>query len=865
MAGNPSYVRAWQVFTSPERQLLFAAGVDGGLYVQPQPAVKSNDLETFAACYDIALAKQTGALVLVCRVAGCRHEVPCTHAGSFKFSNAKTHLRLQHRLVTYSDAIAEVEKTASGGAAAGAKRSRGSGGAVEGAAASARAVNEETGCALHADDLAGAWAKAVTLGMLAPRLVENPGIQWLFRAMKVSLPSARAVYRAVHEQKKHVLAAITAQAQKMMASSEIAFNGHVLVVQPRVGMVCDNWTSRRASTFMGFSIAGYERQKELGFTGRTETLRPWALTTGFRHFTSENDESHDACMYRRFYVEILDSVAIHPDNVIAATMDTAFINYKSLSLPPEMFEITGADGKKHLCDVTFDNKAYIPCCEHEGNLIAKHTARMEPLKSLLEASNDLSVFLRATEKRSEPLLTLQRAGGVPHPALPLTACPTRFFYSLLQVRQLQKLDNWLDQLRTRWETGKVDWLGDFLARHDRWRGMRTVATQVLSLFEPLLKDYNRLGSEREYTLPVRLAVFERWNAAAQRALADPACIITDVAKEFQRQLWLRLATVAQITTNNGLPAAKKVGPDIVLTEREKAERLQFDDISNAAAYVDPAMWPTFKKMGGHRKDAQATLWNLFKAMIADSVYDAAANAGGGGAAGEAVAVAGGGVAVAAGGAAADIPPWELAPSMREARLLISKREKPPLQAQEEFDLGTAELIDAEKARRQRLGLPEDDHADRGGAGDLMLQVQDQFLVQCKAHEEEMDRIHGADAKTGKLTFGDPLAATGALTRYSYWPSREQQLYLLAVPASIVVTLPWTNMRLERANSASGIIAARLRAAMTPQMLESFLLGQQLLKQLVPDLSAPTDILDLQQWAEKMAVGTDEDNGEDAVE
>ena len=82
-------------------------------------------------------------------------------------------------------------------------------------------------------------------------------------------------------------------------------------------------------------------------------------------------------------------------------------------------------------------------------------------------------------------------------------CETRFFYGLRQAERLLLIDTGLRRLETRWIDHSVDWLGAYTKFLAQWSFVIPVARAVLALFLPLLDDYERQGSENEYTLSIR--------------------------------------------------------------------------------------------------------------------------------------------------------------------------------------------------------------------------------------------------------------------------------------------------------------------------------------------------------------------------
>lgn len=82
-------------------------------------------------------------------------------------------------------------------------------------------------------------------------------------------------------------------------------------------------------------------------------------------------------------------------------------------------------------------------------------------------------------------------------------CDTRFFYLLRQAERLLLIDAALRRLESRWIDHSVDWLGAYTKLLAQWSSVIPAARAVLALFLSLLDDYERAGSENEYTLSIR--------------------------------------------------------------------------------------------------------------------------------------------------------------------------------------------------------------------------------------------------------------------------------------------------------------------------------------------------------------------------
>ena len=108
---------------------------------------------------------------------------------------------------------------------------------------------------------------------------------------------------------------------------------------------------------------------------------------------------------------------------------------------------------------------------------------------------------------------------------------------------------------------------------------------------------------------------------------QPPPAATRVARKFQEQMCLCIASVAQIELDDARPAADKLGPPdgARLTSYEQQEKLELDSTTNAAAYTDPATNATLTSLGGRKDDARSQGWKHLKRML--RVCNADADAG----------------------------------------------------------------------------------------------------------------------------------------------------------------------------------------------------------------------------------------------
>ncbi len=814
---------------------------------------------------DVALnAKKEQALWLTCRIGACSTRTQFSQGDRVVFSNAKRKLydclgslKLKECEDRELKEAMEEEENAKGKAS---KKQRGAGAGGE----HEEIVHNEaaTGCKLTDVQLRTAWARCVTLGALPTSIVDNPGMKMLFNCIGIKMPARTTLARYIRDQGVELRALNLKTVTSWLKPVTVTFGEENIELKPQVQGLSDNWTAQGGYTMMGVAISRASVNKEVVASGGlapVEMLRPEILLLDYDHFASTKDEDHDNRFYREAYGACLIRAGVNPDRLYCSVLDTTAVTRKMLKEDVSVYIGKDATGEDVFIDIDFMEQYYVPCGEHEGHLVAKHVCAHPSVKPVLDHVNAFSVWLRASDKRRAVLVELQRLAGETYIVLPLTKCPTRFFYTLLQMKQLLRLEKVLALLATRWRTHKVRWLEEFNLLYDHWLGDRSKQMQLLDLFEPMLELYNRMGCENEYTLSIRPHLFDMWNKNAIAAKNMPGCVIKDAIAVFQQELWGRYAALAMIAANKAAPAAKKFGPDVELSALEHAERLDLDSITNVAAYADPAMHGSgrFLELGGRRADARAELWAKLLAMAKAYLAQREATGKGAGAAG-----AHDGNAAAAGGAAAggSAPAWERAKTLAQAKSALEKRPKSLFMAAEEFEKETERMFRKEVERRESMNIGEgEDNAE----GTFQERLQAAFEKQCNEFEDFMAKTAAED--DGKPSrYGRPEAKSNVL-RYSFWPSRKGQWNLLYLPAATVLCTQWTPMNIERVNSAAGIICSRLRASMTPKTLRDLVLGRSWLKDMLSDVKAPKDLLNLQQWAEGATVDPEECHKEEAAD
>lgn len=879
---HPSVKSVWAAIKAYPK--LRTIDCEGFLYLE---TIKASQLRTIA--YSLDIKQMEDGVYVVCRLYGCGHLTKVTNPdGSLNATNATRHyircggmLTLEWAQQRGTAASAPSGLLKKRGAASPATKAAEAAAIAIGGAGGARAVVVDPGRA------ASAWAKGLALGLLPANLVANIGLKFIFSALQLPPMPARSTIRDHQQREYKKLCEINVAkiaAVRNDSSLKVTFMGTRVRLRNLFAMLDDNWTAKSGGSFMGLGVSYPQVTTAVSLgapEGKLTVVRPANLMLAYEAFSNPaGDEDHDASYYRIKKATLLFDSSLEPNDMHASAADTTGVNRSSLK-----------DGFDHIAVkdvvriVDFRRVSFIPCGEHESNLVSFHAARIEPMASVIDAANKLSVFLSASDKRIAPLEQVQREAKPPitKPKKPLMRCPTRFFFSLAQAKALIGLDVPLAALNTRWETAHVSWFESWSIVYSRWASLRNDASKIISLFTPLLDDYVRMGNENEYTLSTRSFLFNKWNNHLVAAIKNPTfATVHGVAKEAQKQLWLRHAPLAVIQVDAGSPPDKKLGPadGVALTALERREKLDLDALANAAAYCDPAMWPHFRALGGVRPDARAHLWGLFRRMMRDFDYGAAGaeaaaaeaaaaaaaaaaptaavgGAGGGGAAPVAANGAGAGGAVAPAAALALLPPWQRPACRTKAAIsaAVKARPKEAFENPLEFAAESERLIKAELERRAR-------HGGGGAAADApevdedawLEALEKEFVRQC---EEVYEPMWTSSTSAGILSkYGDPLRLPSKDERYAFWPKMKEQAPLLYFPAVVALCTPWTPMKLERVNSLAGIIMNRLRSNMKRETLSMLVLTREWLKTMLATVEEPHDLMDLGAWEESFGAVDD---------
>ena len=220
---------------------------------------------------------------------------------------------------------------------------------------------------------------------------------------------------------------------------------------------------------------------------------------------------------------------------------------------------------------------------------------------------------------------------------------------------------------------------------------------------------------------------------------------------------------------------------------EHCERVNYDDLCNAAALLDPACFATYRSLGGNLSDAK----NFFKAKLEKYA-----------------------VRITPLGAS-QISLLNAAQLQAEIKTIRETNPKGIFQSVADNEEAIKEKIAAARVRFQNRGPDEDIIF---GALAAQLDIEMALIKKLIDEESEQSRL-GAKSK-----YGDPFDSDNK-ERYRMWPAHRDQMPLLFICSwCILASIPAASTENERIHSTAGRICTKLRSSLSAGSLERLTLG-----------------------------------------
>lgn len=748
--------------------------VNGKLYLTEQPT----KMLTYGCLW--TTKEVDGNLIAVCRIQGCAKETILARAGgAVNASNATAHVKSMHR-----EFVAQADVPPIPAAAAGAKRVR---------------KDEAADAVAPAALVRDALVQFVALGMMPFSLVDNLGFKSFAQMLGITLPSRSTVRRdfqrslkaLVHDPMVDRLAALATQHTMVLAGVKFAF-------APLKTISADGWTTHAGLQMESVEVSGCVVTTMLG--GVAARLLPSVFPVALVNFThgAGGTGAHDAAAHAALMVTTLSRLTPPvPPQLLCAVLDTTAVQHKWVERPEFIGGgvCTSANGGER------SGMVFVYCLAHVYSLLTKDLMRVPKFKAIMDVCSGFSTWTLASEKRWRPLLVAQAKVAPTKVAVkPLRGVVTRFFYALLAAKRVGRLCEAVEYMRapavldTLW-LDNPETKASFLEHAAAVTALAPELAMLDKLFKPLLELTPSLSHEEHYSAALRVPFLHLQLDAIATTTPTATAGVREIAEAYKRGLYERTAPIGYWAA--GVPLAGAEEP----VGQERTRRLHWDELSNAAGYLDPATTSphVFDRQGGSVDDATThCVLALLAAWQRPQLDDAGGDDGEGA----------GGAAAMAGAPLLPLAARKAASAKEIAA--IRARTKPPFQAAASWKDQQDNDILAVRIKHQ---------LDAGGGDDvdainLEDAIHEAFDLEAKLYKTmRMGNFFTVDK------FGEPVAKIHKNARYTFWPSQAAKLPLHFVCARIFLGVRATANANESFHSTASYIANKMRSAMKPETIE----------------------------------------------
>jgi hypothetical protein len=267
---------------------------------------------------------------------------------------------------------------------------------------------------------------------------------------------------------------------------------------------------------------------------------------------------------------------------------------------------------------------YMEYNQHISNLCASDLLKDEQFTKVHSAVNNLSVFVRGSDKRIETLFDAEQELGWDTFKKPITYPKTRFNYAILQIKRLLELIEPLQLMHDNQMFGTdAETSTAFNSLFSKFKAYVAQAESIVQLCEPQLKHSASMGASSTYTNSLAQVYFCKLRDHAEELSLKPEGIrIASTINTYLCSLYERLASVATIIKArraNKLPEGCAYNDAVKFTTFEASNKhhrkVYRDDIVNAASLVDPSVFQKYGAYGHNRAEAMTFMVRLIKGCI----------------------------------------------------------------------------------------------------------------------------------------------------------------------------------------------------------------------------------------------------------
>ena len=796
-------------------------------------------------------------LQLKCMIEGCTKTPPWSTIAKedgkpeIDFSNPMAHLRGQHDGVVVA---ADLNKKS-----AGAKKAR----ASDDADVGGRKVYSE-------EEEREIVAELILAGGMPLSLVDSPWWREFCGKYNIHTFSRRTLGRVVEElTEKHVTTPTNNFISSVLEPMSIFVMGTPVLFKRKFFVGNDGVEDRAGRSLESFTLAG--AIVTMPSLGEPAMLLPRVIALSLKHWQLEWDSTggvatYDAESHAAFVIERLREKRIETADVLSLVLDTTNGN-PSMTRSPLFanaglanLELTPEEEKNPEKVRLWTRKAgvgYVPCDQHKESRVGVDMLGEPQFADVFEAALAMAKWVRVSDKHRNRFLEVQadmvKAELLPKnwkAVVPFVYPETRFLFALIALARILRLLVVFKYIYDKSLFGKlilddghsnetaVTYAEHFI-KLDRFS---VELDAICALFEPLVRLSARMGSTRRYTTSLPSVLFDDLFGKSQEfvsAFPGKAERIKGVVARYQSSLFERLASPALIEAARHPRRAKGPGDSVVTLppimppkcaffkavdwdnyknrSTHYIEKLNASDLSNSAAWLDPACADVFPRIMGHEGDAKVYCLRLLKASIVlelDGDVDSAepVPALGRVASKSAKELARKLQTEYAEGLAkidSDLQPWNVQPEMW-ASMQAKKKE---------------ELRTRLNGQGARIGSDQKPTPAPQGTSWSPQKLESSIREALEVEATTFQQLR-AGFKTAK--FGEPLADDFVRARYEWWPAHKSQLPLLYFCASVILGGMTATTENERFHSVIGYVMNKLRSRLTADSLERLALSKYML-------------------------------------
>jgi hypothetical protein len=344
---------------------------------------------------------------------------------------------------------------------------------------------------------------------------------------------------------------------------------------------------------------------------------------------------YDAQQHADFVVESLSAIDYGEKGakVCLSIADVLKVNTDTTNGQPSMVEKLPRDGGVANLDSDIERgypemtgSFYSECVSHTVNLMTSDLKKCSIFDDVHKISNDLSVWLRASDKRMQ---VFRDSSAKAKPGIsirkPVSFPVTRFFYAVLQMKILCEAFPVLEYIYSNSCFGDDDneTKTEFNDMFTTYASRYPTAIAIVKLFEKQLAIAPKLGAARTYTnsLPGKF-FFTLLEHIDSFASTTEGKRILPVIEAFKCSLFGRTASVSVLQSGLKAKLVPSSSPfynaDFFKKWKESNQyirRVYRDDIVNAAAYLDPAVHRWYDVCGHNLLHAKTFFVRLLKGCI----------------------------------------------------------------------------------------------------------------------------------------------------------------------------------------------------------------------------------------------------------